>query len=62
MLVCLQAAKFVEYDSSFGVEEKKQAKVLKFTCNLDNASCKLKLKEYKQAEKLRTKVQLTKCR
>lgn len=30
--------------------------MLKFTCNLNNAACKLKLKDYKQAEKLCTKV------
>ncbi|XP_077250245.1 peptidyl-prolyl cis-trans isomerase FKBP62-like [Tasmannia lanceolata] len=51
-----KAAKFIEYDSTFSEEEKKQAKVLKVTCNLNNAACKLKLKEYKNAEKLCTKV------
>ncbi|KAK6940480.1 FKBP-type peptidyl-prolyl cis-trans isomerase domain [Dillenia turbinata] len=51
-----KAAKYIEYDSSFGEEEKKQAKALKVTCNLNNAACKLKLKDYKQAEKLCTKV------
>uniref|UniRef100_A0A6V7QY20 peptidylprolyl isomerase n=1 Tax=Ananas comosus var. bracteatus TaxID=296719 RepID=A0A6V7QY20_ANACO len=51
-----KAAKFIEYDSSFSDEEKKQSKVLKITCNLNNAACKLKLKDYKQAEKLCTKV------
>ncbi|KAG9446021.1 hypothetical protein H6P81_012149 [Aristolochia fimbriata] len=51
-----KAAKFVEYDSSFSEEEKKQSKALKVTCNLNNAACKLKLKDYKQAEKLCTKV------
>ncbi|KAL5997213.1 70 kDa peptidyl-prolyl isomerase [Asimina triloba] len=51
-----KAAKFVEYDNSFSDEEKKQSKVLKVTCNLNNAACKLKLKEYKEAEKLCTKV------
>lgn len=48
--------KFIEYDSTFSDEEKKQAKSLKVTCNLNNAACKLKLKDYKQAEKLCTKV------
>jgi len=48
--------KFIEYDSSFGDEEKQQSKALKITCNLNNAACKLKLKDYKQAEKLCTKV------
>lgn len=51
-----KAVKFVEYDSTFNEEEKKQAKALKITCNLNNAACKLKLKDYKQAEKLCTKV------
>lgn len=54
----MQAAKYIEYDTSFGEEEKKQAKALKVTCNLNNAACKLKLKDYKQAEKLCTKVEL----
>ncbi|PSS09626.1 Peptidyl-prolyl cis-trans isomerase [Actinidia chinensis var. chinensis] len=51
-----KAAKYIEYDSSFSEEEKKQAKALKLSCNLNDAACKLKLKEYKQAEKLCTKV------
>lgn len=51
-----KAVKYIEYDSAFQDEEKQQAKVLKITCNLNNAACKLKLKEYKQAEKLCTKV------
>lgn len=51
-----KAAKYIEYDSSFSDEEKKQCKVLKVSCNLNNAACKLKLKEYKEAEKLCTKV------
>ncbi|KAJ6808071.1 70 kDa peptidyl-prolyl isomerase-like isoform X1 [Iris pallida] len=51
-----KAAKLIEYDSSFSEDEKKQSKVLKATCNLNNAACKLKLKDYKQAEKLCTKV------
>ncbi|GFZ13341.1 rotamase FKBP 1 [Actinidia rufa] len=51
-----KAVKYIEYDSSFSEDEKKQAKVLKVTCNLNDAACKLKLKDYKQAEKLCTKV------
>lgn len=51
-----KAVKYIEYDTSFSDEEKKQTKVLKISCNLNNAACKLKLKEYKQAEKLCTKV------
>ena len=43
--------KSMEYDSTFSDEEKQQAKMLKITCNLNNAACQLKLKEYKQAEK-----------
>ncbi|KAK8963005.1 70 kDa peptidyl-prolyl isomerase [Platanthera guangdongensis] len=51
-----KAAKLIEYDSSFSDEEKKQSKALKVTCNLNNAACKLKLKDYKETEKLCTKV------
>ncbi|CAA0822974.1 Peptidyl-prolyl cis-trans isomerase FKBP62 [Striga hermonthica] len=51
-----KAAKYIEYDTSFSEEEKKRSKVLKVTCNLNNAACKLKLKDYKNAEKLCTKV------
>ncbi|XP_061360403.1 peptidyl-prolyl cis-trans isomerase FKBP62-like [Gastrolobium bilobum] len=51
-----KAIKFVEYDTSFSEEEKKKAKALKVACNLNDAACKLKLKDYKQAEKLCTKV------
>ncbi|KAJ7295553.1 hypothetical protein O6H91_14G016500 [Diphasiastrum complanatum] len=51
-----KAAKLVEYDSSFDEDQKKQSKVLKVTCNLNNAACKLKLKDYKEAIKLCSKV------
>ncbi|XP_045821284.1 70 kDa peptidyl-prolyl isomerase-like [Trifolium pratense] len=51
-----KAIKYIEYDSAFGDKEKQQAKALKITCNLNDAACKLKLKDYKQAEKLCTKV------
>ncbi|KAG6417218.1 hypothetical protein SASPL_119371 [Salvia splendens] len=51
-----KAAKFIEYDTSFTEEEKKQSKALKVSCKLNNAACKLKLKDYKEAEKLCTKV------
>lgn len=57
-LVSSQAVKYIEYDSSFSEDEKKQAKALKVACNLNDAACKLKLKEYRQAEKLCTKVKL----
>lgn len=53
-----QAIRYIEYDSSFSDEEKQQAKALKISCNLNDAACKLKLKDYKQAEKLCTKVSL----
>ncbi|GKV18044.1 hypothetical protein SLEP1_g28474 [Rubroshorea leprosula] len=51
-----KAVNFIDYDSTFSDEEKQQAKLLKVTCNLNNAACKLKLKDYKQAEELCTKV------
>lgn len=51
-----KAAGFIEYDSTFNDEEKQQAKLLKISCNLNNAACKLKLKEYKEVVKLCTKV------
>ncbi|GJR78662.1 FKBP-type peptidyl-prolyl cis-trans isomerase domain-containing protein [Tanacetum coccineum] len=51
-----KALSFVEYDSAFSEDEKQQAKVLKISCNLNNAACKLKLRDYKQAVKLCTKV------
>ncbi|KAH0640654.1 hypothetical protein KY285_037240 [Solanum tuberosum] len=51
-----KAASFIEYDSSFCDDEKQQAKLLKVSCNLNNAACKLKLKEYKEAAKLCSKV------
>ncbi|KAG5027537.1 hypothetical protein JHK86_023451 [Glycine max] len=46
-----KAVKYIEYDSSFGEEEKKQAKTLKVACNLNNAACKLKLKETTRKQK-----------
>lgn len=52
----MQAAKYIEHDSSFSEDEKKQAKALKINCNLNDAACKLKLRDFKQAEKLCTKV------
>lgn len=50
--------RYVEYDSNFTDEEKQQTKVLKISCNLNNAACMLKLKDFKEAEKLCTKVSL----
>ncbi|THG13347.1 hypothetical protein TEA_026145 [Camellia sinensis var. sinensis] len=40
MVSFVKAVKFVEYDSTYSDEEKQQAKVLKVTCNLNNAACK----------------------
>lgn len=51
-----KAVSFIEYESSFSDDEKQQAKLLKVTSNLNNAACKLKLKEYKEAAKLCSKV------
>ncbi|KAE8668763.1 Peptidyl-prolyl cis-trans isomerase FKBP65 [Hibiscus syriacus] len=51
-----KAVKYIDYDTSFSEEEKKQTKALKVACNLNNAACKLKLKDYKEAEKLCSKV------
>ncbi|KAJ0502687.1 putative peptidylprolyl isomerase [Helianthus annuus] len=51
-----KALSFIEYDSAFTDDEKQQAKLLKVSCNLNNAACKLKLRDYKQAVKLCTKV------
>lgn len=47
---------FIVYDLSFSEEEKEQAKVLKASCNLNNAACKLKLKDYKEAKNLCSEV------
>ncbi|XP_058736849.1 peptidyl-prolyl cis-trans isomerase FKBP62-like [Vicia villosa] len=51
-----KAVKNIEYDSSFSEEERKLSKTLKIASYLNNAACKLKLKEYKDAERLCTKV------
>ncbi|CAL0304550.1 unnamed protein product [Lupinus luteus] len=51
-----KAVKYIDYDSSFSEDEKKQSKALKVASNLNNAASKLKLKEYKEAETLCTKV------
>ncbi|KAK4404124.1 Peptidyl-prolyl cis-trans isomerase FKBP65 [Sesamum angolense] len=45
-----KAVRFIEFDSNFNEEEKEKAKVLKVSCNLNNAACKLKLKDYKDRE------------
>ncbi|XP_047069821.1 peptidyl-prolyl cis-trans isomerase FKBP62-like [Lolium rigidum] len=51
-----KAVKYIEYDSSYSEDEKKQSKALKININLNDAACKLKLKDYKEAVKLCTKV------
>ncbi|XP_024521648.1 70 kDa peptidyl-prolyl isomerase [Selaginella moellendorffii] len=51
-----QALKFIDYDSNFSDDEKKQAKALKVSCNLNNAASKLKLNEFKDAIKCCSKV------
>lgn len=51
-----QAVAFIDHESSFSDEEKGQAKALEVICNLNNAACKLKLKEYKEAKNLCNKV------
>nr|CAA68913.1 peptidylprolyl isomerase [Triticum aestivum] len=51
-----KAAKYIEYDSSFSEDEKKQSKAVKISIKLNNAACKLKLKDYKEAEKICSKV------
>lgn len=56
LIFSAQAASFIEYDSSFNDEEKQQTKVLKVACKLNNAACKLKLKDYENAVTLCTDV------
>lgn len=51
-----KALDFIEYESSFSEEEKQLSKPLKLSCKLNKAACKLKLKDYKEAKELCTKV------
>ncbi|GBG79509.1 hypothetical protein CBR_g29656 [Chara braunii] len=51
-----KAVKLIDYDSSFDDEQKKVAKALKIACNLNNAACKLKLKQFNETVKLCSKV------
>ncbi|KAI9114981.1 hypothetical protein K1719_013994 [Acacia pycnantha] len=51
-----KAMRFIEFDSSFTDEENEQTKALKISINLNDAACMLKLKDYKEAVKLCTKV------
>ncbi|CAH2080423.1 unnamed protein product [Thlaspi arvense] len=56
-MLCLKLANMREPQGDMrSDEEKQQAKLLKLTSYLNNAACKLKLKDYKQVEKLCTKV------
>eukprot|EP00253_Pinus_taeda_P010001 PITA_10001 len=51
-----KAEKYIEHDSSSSTAEKTQSKVLKVLCNLNLAACCLKLKDFKKAVKLCSKV------
>ncbi|MBA0576668.1 hypothetical protein Golob_027721 [Gossypium lobatum] len=51
-----KAVRYIEHDYFFNHEEQQQSKLLKVTYNLNNAACQLKLKDYKQAQELCTKV------
>ncbi|KAK9099001.1 hypothetical protein Syun_026046 [Stephania yunnanensis] len=49
------AVKYVEFESTFDEEQKKLGKFYKVSCNLNNAACKLKMKDYKEAANLCSK-------
>ncbi|XP_062219058.1 70 kDa peptidyl-prolyl isomerase-like isoform X2 [Phragmites australis] len=51
-----KALNLIEYDNSFSEEEKQLSKALKISCKLNNAACKLKLQDYKEAKELCTEV------
>ncbi|BAT85078.1 hypothetical protein LR48_Vigan10g025700 [Vigna angularis] len=51
-----KAVKYIEFDHSFGEDEKHRSNNLRLSCNLNNAACKLKLGEYIEASRLCTKV------
>uniref|UniRef100_A0A2P2L1Y0 peptidylprolyl isomerase n=1 Tax=Rhizophora mucronata TaxID=61149 RepID=A0A2P2L1Y0_RHIMU len=51
-----KAAKYAEFDHYFTNEEKCLANALRLSCSLNNAACKLKLGEHREASKLCTKV------
>lgn len=54
---CHQGARYVEYDSQFSdSDEKKEAKGLKITLNLNGAACKLKMQSFPEVVDLTTKV------
>eukprot|EP00253_Pinus_taeda_P011900 PITA_11900 len=50
----IKAAKCIEFDNAFSEDQKQQTKALKVTCN--HAAFNLKLKEYREAAKLCSKV------
>ncbi|KAK9130939.1 hypothetical protein Sjap_011426 [Stephania japonica] len=50
------AVKYVEFESTFDEEQKNLGKFYKVSCNLNNAACKLKIKDYKEAANLCSKV------
>ncbi|RWR73384.1 peptidyl-prolyl cis-trans isomerase FKBP65-like protein [Cinnamomum micranthum f. kanehirae] len=50
------AAKYVEFDNIFTTEQKRLGRFFKVTCNLNNAVCRLKLKEFREAAKLCSEV------
>ncbi|KAJ8644726.1 hypothetical protein MRB53_006474 [Persea americana] len=50
------AAKYVEFDNIFTKEQKMLGRFFKVTCNLNNAVCMLKLKEFREAAKLCSEV------
>ncbi|GAB4852375.1 hypothetical protein Ancab_016567 [Ancistrocladus abbreviatus] len=51
-----KAADYVSEEGTFGHEEQKLAKALRVSCWLNGAACSLKLKDYKEAIKLCSKV------
>ena len=52
--------KLIEFDTSFKDEDTKASKQLKVTCQLNEAACELKLKNYPAAARLTTKVGIVK--
>ncbi|KAK1264701.1 Peptidyl-prolyl cis-trans isomerase FKBP65 [Acorus gramineus] len=56
------AVKYVEFDAVFNEEQKKMGKFFKVSCNLNNAACKIRLKEFREAVALCSRVlQLESC-
>nr|GMD41860.1 70 kDa peptidyl-prolyl isomerase-like isoform X1 [Ipomoea batatas] len=50
-----KASKYIEFDHSFTADEKRQANVLKLSCSLNNAACKLKLEDFLEASRFCSK-------